>query len=180
MNIVWILIIVIWDFLYMHSPIISIIVAIDEKRGIGKNNRLLWNIPSDLNRFRTLTRGHACIMGRKTYESIGHPLPNRLNIVVTNNSQFASVGITIAKSLDQAINIAKKNEPKEIFIIGGAQIYAQALTWTDKLYLTIVNGNFDADAFFPEYKHIFNQIISSENYQENGFKFTFLTLTRNT
>lgn len=157
---------------------ISIIVAMDEKRGIGKNNGLMWHIPGELPRFKNLTTDHSVIMGRKTFESIGKPLPNRTNIIVTQNPTFKAENCTLANSIDEAIEIAK-TEPgsDEIFIIGGGQIYTQALAKADRLYLTLVEGDFGADTFFPDYS-MFRKVISEESYESGGYKYRLLTLEK--
>ena len=161
---------------------ISIIAAMDEKRGIGKNNKLLFRIPEDMRRFRELTTGHPVIMGRKTYESIGRPLPNRTSIIITHNASFARSHLTnmhIAGSLEEAIEIAKKSEgADEIFVIGGGQIYQQAINQVDKLYLTIVEGAYDADTFFPEYESKGFKIVKEEKGEENGYMFRFVYLEK--
>src|SRR3972149_11700623 len=113
---------------------ISIIVAIGKNRAIGKNNQLLWDIPEDMAHFKKITSGHTVIMGEKTFLSIGHPLPNRKNIVVTLDKNFQAEGCEARFSLEEVLREAKKS-PEEIFIIGGGQIYAQALPHADKLYL---------------------------------------------
>lgn len=156
---------------------ISAIAAIDRERGIGRDNKLLWNIPEDLKYFRAQTRGHAVIMGRKTYESIGRPLPKRVNIVVTHNPDFHSEGVIVVSSIEDAIKEAKKHESEEIFIIGGAQIYTQGLAHTNRLYLTLVEGEYGADAFFPDYSE-FNKIISEEQGSSNGYSYKFVVRER--
>lgn len=159
----------------MSKPLISIIVAIGKNRELGKNNKLLWHIPADMKRFKEKTRGHAVIMGRKTFESIGKPLANRTNIVITRNRLLHREGVIVAYSLEEAINIARKHEKEEIFIIGGAQIYSQAISLADKLYLTIVKGKYDADVFFPEYTQ-FKKIISEEVIEDG--KVTYIEMER--
>ena len=165
----------------MDGPILSIIVAVDENRGIGKNNKLLVSIPEDLKRFNKITTGHPVIMGRKTFESIlsytKKPLPKRTNIVVTSNSDYKYKDCIVVSSLDRAIEKAKLIDKKEIFIIGGAQIYQQAIDKVDKLYLTVVKGIFDADAFFPDYS-IFSKIISKEDLKSGPYNCTFLILEK--
>lgn len=152
---------------------LSLIAVIGKNRELGKDNDLIWNIPSDLKRFREITRGHPVIMGRKTFESIGHPLPNRKNIVISRN--FSHPGVTVVSSLDAAIAAAGEGE---IFVIGGASIYAQAIARADRLYLTLVEKTApDADAFFPDYSR-FTKIISEEPHEENGIRFTYRTLEK--
>ncbi|EKD58542.1 MAG: hypothetical protein ACD_56C00106G0008 [uncultured bacterium] len=161
----------------MNNPKISIICAIAENRAIGKNNQLLWHIPEDFKHFKNITSGHVIIMGKKTFESIGKPLPNRTNIVVTRDKNFSAEGIIVANSVEEAINKAKEIEKEEIFIIGGGQIYQQAMNMADKLYLTVVEGIFDADTFFPEYSE-FKNVVSERKGSDENFKYTFLELTK--
>lgn len=133
------------DVILIHT-MVSIIVAIAENGVIGDNNSLLWHIREDMVRFRTLTTSHPVIMGRKTYESIGKPLPNRTNVVVSR-SLTAIDGCIVTDSLEKAIGMFPPEE--ELFIIGGAQIYRQALDMADRLYLTIVHHHYDGDTSFP-------------------------------
>lgn len=161
-----------------NLPIISIIVAMGDNRGIGKTNKLLWHIKADLKKFKKLTTNHPIIMGRKTFESIGKPLPHRANIVVTRDTNFSRSGILVANSLEKALEEAKKVEKKEIFIIGGGQIYQQALPYAKKLYLTVVKGKFDADIFFPDYSKFDKVIWESQWQKENQYEFKFIELER--
>jgi dihydrofolate reductase len=156
---------------------ISIIVAIGKNRAIGRNNQLLWHIPDDLKHFKKITTGHTIVMGDRTFNSIGKPLPNRKNIVVTRNSDFKAEGCEISYSLEEVLKRAKE-APEEIFIIGGGQIYNQALPWADKLYLTLVDDEpQNADTFFGDYSEFKNVVKKEEN--DNGkYKFTFLELTK--
>lgn len=131
--------------------IVSLIVAMDEKRGIGKGNRLPWRLSADLKRFRELTMGHHIIVGRKTFESIGKPLPGRHMIVVTRNRDFKPEGCLIAHSVEDAMRVARKREESEVFVCGGAEIYARLLERADRLYLTLVQAEVGADTFFPEW-----------------------------
>jgi len=127
---------------------INLIVAIDEKNGIGKNNLLPWHLPADLKHFKTITTGHPIIMGRKTFDSIGKALPNRRNIVISRNAGLIIPGVELCSSLNNAIELCK--DEKDVFVIGGAQIFEQALPVANILYLTIIHEDFDADVFFPE------------------------------
>ncbi|MFH1769067.1 MAG: dihydrofolate reductase [Parcubacteria group bacterium] len=161
-----------------NQPRISIIAVIGARtRALGKDNKLLWDIPEDLRRFRRITKGHVVIMGRKTHESIGRPLPHRLNIVITRNPDYKTEGCTVVTSLELAIEEAKKHEKEEIFIIGGAQIYEQAMPYTDRLYLTLVDDATQGDAYFPEYAE-FKTIIKEEFGSSAGFQYSFLTLEK--
>lgn len=158
---------------------ISIIAAIGENRELGKNNKLLWHIPEDLKRFKKLTEGHVVIVGRKTFESIGKPLPKRTNIIITRDQLFevkARNGY-ICPSLEEAIKLAKTKEKKEIFIIGGGSIYEQAIKYSDKLYLTIVKGKYDADTFFPDYSE-FKKVVAESRRESSGYKYKFLELVK--
>lgn len=159
-------------------PKISIVAAMDQKRGIGKNNKLPWHIPEDLKRFKEITFGHPVIMGRKTYESIGRLLPNRLNIIITQNKNYALGGAVVVHSLQEAIEKASEEEKKELFIIGGGQIFAQAIPLVDRLYLTIVKGDYDVDTFFPDYSD-FDRVIMRQHFNGNPYSYEFLTLERN-
>lgn len=128
---------------------ISLIVAADLNNGIGYNNKLLCHLPADLKYFKKLTTGHHVLMGRKTFESIGKPLPDRTNIVISNSVKSIN-GCEVFSGLSDAINFAKKNNETELFIIGGDSIYKQTLELADYIYLTRINEKFVADSFFPE------------------------------
>ena len=157
---------------------ISIIVAIAENGVIGDKNALLWNIKEDMRRFRTTTMGHPVVMGRKTFESIGRPLPKRTNVVITRgNSEFE--GCQMAHSLEEAVTMFSSEE--EVFIIGGAQIYKQALPLADKLYLTIVHRNYEGDTSFPEIDYSDWREVAREEFahgEEYDAPFTFIDLER--
>ncbi len=157
---------------------ISIIAALSQKNSvIGKDNTLPWHIPEDLLRFRRITVGHPVIMGRKTYESIGKPLPNRTNIIITRNKALQIPGCIITTSLEEAIQYARKIEKKEIFIIGGGEIFKKGIKMADKLYLTLVEGDFKGNIFFPDYS-TFKTILSKEQSTSNGHAYTFIELTK--
>ena len=153
---------------------ISIIAAIGRNRELGKDNSLLWSLPADMKFFRSTTKGKSILMGRKTFESIGRPLPDRQNIVITRNPDYRADGVEIANSLNQALQIAKS---EEVFIIGGAEIYDLALPKADKLYLTQIDADFkEADTFFPEIDLSHWQESSRKFYEkdeENIYKMTF-------
>ncbi|MBO4936581.1 MAG: dihydrofolate reductase [Alistipes sp.] len=157
---------------------ISIIVAIAENGIIGDKNALLWNIKEDMRRFRTTTTGHPVIMGRKTFESIGRPLPKRTNVVITRGDNTFE-GCEVAHSLEEAVAMFPKEE--EVFIIGGAQIYAQALSIADRLYLTIVHRDYEGDTAFPKFDMAEWREISREEFErgeEYDGAFTFIDLER--
>lgn len=158
---------------------LSIVVAISANNAIGKNNQLLWHLPADLKHFKEITSGHPIIMGRKTYDSIGRPLPNRRNIVITRQSGLTIPNVEVVLSLEEAISICKAEN--EVFVIGGAEIYKQALAYTNTIYLTTVHQSYEADVFFPELKE--NEWIeTTKEYHEadekNNIAYTFSTLER--
>lgn len=157
---------------------VSIIAAMDMARGIGKGNKLMWHISEDLKRFKELTSGHTVIMGRKTFESIGRALPNRVNIVITKNKDFKASDCVVVNSLEEALTFAEMKKNGEIFIIGGGEIYRQAMPFADRLYLTIVEGDFGADTFFPSYEN-FGKIVSVKESQENGLHYKFVNIEKN-
>ncbi len=155
---------------------ISLIVAIGKNNAIGRNNGLLWNIPEDMVHFKKITSGHTVIMGDRTYISIGKPLPNRKNIVVTLDKNFQAPGCEVRFALDEVLQ-KYKNSEEEVFVIGGGIIYGLSLPMADKLYLTLIDDVPDADTFFPDYSEFKN--IASEEAIDNGkYKFKFLELTR--
>jgi len=140
---------------------ISIIVAVSENNVIGKDNTLVWHLPADMKFFKEKTTGHTIITGRKNYESIPEkfrPLPNRTNIVITRQTDYSAPGAIVVHSLEKAIEKAKETGDKEIFIIGGAEIFEQSLRYTDRIYLTEIHHTFEGDTFFPK--------PSAENWKE--------------
>jgi len=158
---------------------ISMIAAIGKSRELGKGNKLIWKIPSDLARFHEITRGHPVIMGRKTFESIGRLLPDRTNIIVTRDPDYKVEGAIVSNSIEEAID-KSKTEPgsNEIFIIGGAQIYSSAIQYANKLYLTKINAEEpSADAFFPDYSE-FKKVVYREAREEDGMEYEFLDIER--
>jgi len=165
--------------------IISIIAAIANNRVIGDKNRLPWNLPADMKHFKRLTIDKPIIMGSLTYESIGRPLPDRDNIVLTKDRNYKALGCKIAYSLDQALALAEKSDlgrkSKEVMICGGASIYEQYLPITDKMYLTIIEADFKGDVFFPEFnmeQWEEEKSISFKPNKDNEYKYSFLTLKR--
>lgn len=161
--------------------IVSIIVAMDRRRGIGWQGSLPWRLPADLKRFRALTMGHHIVMGRKTYESIGKPLPGRNTIVVTGNPAYSAEGCDIASSLGEAVKLARDRGESELFLCGGAQIYDRALQLADRIYLTEVEAEVDADTFFPEFdEHAWVELNCEAHSAEekNEYPFTFKLLVR--
>lgn len=155
------------------------IAAIGKNRELGKGNELLWKIPDDLKRFREITKGHPIIMGRKTYESIGRPLPGRTNIVVTRNAAWAVEGTFSVRTIEEALQIAKQKPGNdEIFIIGGGQIYALGLPYADTLYLTLIDDEKNADSFFPEYAQYFKTKTFEETREWDGLAYAWTDLVR--
>jgi len=130
------------------------IAAVSENRVIGKDNDLVWSLPSDMKYFMETTRGHHIITGRRNYESIPNqyrPLKNRTNIIVTRQESYKVEGAKVVHSIDEGIQVARDQNEEELFIIGGGQIYTQALSLADRLYITEVKGIFEGDTFFPEF-----------------------------
>ncbi|CAC9545382.1 Dihydrofolate reductase (EC 1.5.1.3) [uncultured Gammaproteobacteria bacterium] len=140
---------------------LSIIVAMDDKQLIGKNNALPWHLPADLGYFKKTTTGKTVLMGRKTYESIGRPLPNRRNIIISRNTNFQADGCEIVTSIDAALKLAKDDD--EVMIMGGASFYEQMLPSVDRLYITQIEGKFKGDAHFPK----FNRNKFVETFRES-------------
>jgi dihydrofolate reductase len=150
---------------------IKIIVAMSENRVIGNNNELIWKLSSDLKRFKELTTGHPVVMGRKTYESIGRPLPNRRNIIITRNSEYEVEGCEVVSSLEEALLLTNN----DCFIIGGGEIYKQSLEIADKIYLTVVHKDFEGDTSFPELNETWAKIdvkdFTSDDKNEYDYSF---------
>lgn len=165
----------------MKTTVVAAVAAIGRNRVLGNDNKLLWHIPDDLKRFKELTRRHPVIMGRKTFESIvgyiGGPLPDRPNIVVTRDHEWAYEGASRAVSVEEAIEQAQALD-SQIFIGGGAQIYAAALPYTDKLYLTLIDDEKEGDSFFPAYETEFTKILHDEAREWNGVKYRWVDLER--
>jgi dihydrofolate reductase len=158
---------------------ISIIVAIAENNVIGDNNQLIWHIPGDLKRFKALTMGHHIIMGRKTWESIGRALPGRISIVISRNPNYLAKGAIVVTSLEDAL--AKAQLDNEVFIIGGAQIYEQALPLANKIYLTQIHKSFEGDVSFPNIdKNLWKQVSSEKGKptETDGLEYSYIDLFR--
>ena len=175
----------------MKKPTLAAVVAIGKNRELGNKGKLVWHIPNDIQRFRDLTRGHPLILGRKTFESIlsyrgGTPLPDRTNIVVTRNPDFMNdlrsrswENVVVVSSLEEAIEKAKTAPGSdEIHIGGGAEIYKEALPFIDKLYLTLIDAEGEADTFFPPYEKEFTKKVFEEEHEWNGIKYKYVDLER--
>jgi dihydrofolate reductase len=161
--------------------IVSLIVAMAENRAIGHRGALPWKLSADLARFKRLTTGHHIIMGRKTYESIGRPLPGRTSVVVTRRPDFAAASCLVAHSLDEALRLARERGEREAFVIGGAEIYRAALPLADRLYLTLVEAHPEADTFFPEFDESEwsrgeEEFVAAD--ERNQYATRFVTLSR--
>lgn len=159
-------------------PIISLIAAMTKNRVIGIRNTLPWQLPADLQHFKKLTLGHPIIMGRKTYESIGRPLPGRTNIIISRSDFAAPSSCKIANSISSAIALCPDND--EAFFIGGEQLYRQALPIADRLYITEIDTELEGDAWFPEFNlNDWTQIERETHYDEiNGYAYSFVIYKR--
>lgn len=163
----------------MPKQFITIIAAIAKDNALGKNNDLIWHLPADLKRFKKITSGHHIIMGRNTYESIGKPLPNRTTIIITRNKNYKADGCIITHSLEEAIKASSQDRTP--FIIGGAQIYNEAIKIADQLDITEVHNAFEADAFFPKIDKTIWTESSRENFkadEQNQFDYSFISYTK--
>lgn len=159
---------------------VSIVVAMGENNEIGFGNELLWHLPEDLKHFKKLTSGHPIIMGRKTYESIGKPLPNRTNIVVSRKSDWFEEGVLIVGSLKEAMKFAKKID-EDYFIIGGGSIYKQTIDLVDCLEVTLVKAHLEADTFFPKIDEKIWQKVAEDCHEadeKNQYNYCFQTFER--
>ncbi len=163
----------------MPEPKISAIAAVGKNRELGTKNRLSWRISDDFKRVKELTMGRPLIMGRKTHESIGRPLPGRTNIIITRDPNYSSTGCVSASSIEEALEKAREVDQEEIFIFGGAEIYKLALPYVDKLYLTMIDEeDKDADAFFPEYAGDFEEVARHGPREHDGLKYEWVDLER--
>ena len=161
---------------------ITIVVAMGKNREIGVDNQLLWHLPKDLKHFKELTSGHPIIMGRKTYESIGKPLPNRTNIVISRKNDWFEEGILIVGSIKEALKFAKKID-ENVFVIGGGTIYEQTIDLADQLEITLVDATLDADTYFPKIEWKIwqkTQETCHEKDEKNQYDFCFQSFTKKT
>lgn len=159
---------------------ISLVVAKSENNVIGNDNQLIWHLPNDLKHFKEITSGHPIIMGRKTFESIGRPLPNRTNVVITRNKDWQADGVVVAHSLESAIEKAKAID-EEIFIIGGGKIYEQAMELADILEVTEVEHDFEGDTHFPVIDTEIWKEISRETHskdEKHPYQYSFVRYQR--
>lgn len=159
---------------------VTLIVAMGKNRAIGKDNQLLWHLPNDLKHFKEMTSGHPIVMGRKTYESIGKPLPNRTNIVISRQKEWFEEGILIVGSIKEALKFAQKIDP-DVFVVGGGHIYEQTIAEADRLEVTWVDAEIEADTFFPEIDLSLwekTKEIAHEKDEKHEFNFCFQTFER--
>lgn len=157
----------------------TLIAAIDRNNALGKNNELIWHLPADLSRFKNTTSGHHILMGRNTYESIGKPLPNRTSVVISRNPEYRAEGCTVVNSLEAALEVAKKDPSP--FVIGGAQIYREAMLIADRLDITEVHHEFDADVFFPKIDPAIWKETERKRYnadEKNPYPYSFVRYRR--
>lgn len=161
------------------SRTISIIVALSENNVVGVRNQLPWKLSADLKRLKALTMGHHIIMGRKTYESIGKPLPGRTNVIISRNKDYQAEGCVLANSLQHALEIALDDE--EVFVFGGGEIFNEAMDKADKIYMTRVHKHIDGDTYFPVVKPFEWRIIDLEEFkadEKNEYDYSFMTLVK--
>ena len=162
------------------TPRLAILAAVSGNHVIGLNNSLPWHLPADLKHFKQLTTGHIVVMGRRTFDSIGKPLPNRTNVVLSRQHNLDVPGIITAHSIQEVLDHFT-NDDRQIFVIGGAEIYRQTLPLCQRLYLTEIQQDFEGDTFFPEYDHDDWQEISREIHHKtggNGLEYHFVMLDR--
>ena len=158
---------------------IIIIAAAAENNTLGKNNEMIWHLPNDYRRFKSLTSGHHIIMGRKTFESLVKPLPNRTHVIITRQKEYQAAGCIVVDSIEKAIEICPKDE--DSYIIGGGEIYALGLPYTDKLEVTRVHHNFEGDAHFPEINEDEWEMTVSkfnEKDEKHRYDYSYQTYTR--
>ena len=162
--------------------LVSIIVAIAQNHVIGKDNKLIWHLPNDLKFFKATTTGHPIIMGRKTFESIGKPLPNRINIVISRDANLKIEGCICTTSIPEAVEVARNTGAKECFLIGGAEIYQQALPLVEKIYLTEVRANVEGNVFFKFDKSSWIETDRSNHTidEKHAYPYSFVVLEKQT
>jgi len=159
---------------------ITVMAAIADNNALGKDNQLIWHLPGDLKRFKKMTLNHAVIMGRKTFDSLGKPLPNRINIIITRDKNYKVEGCVVVHSLKEALKAATE-EDENPFILGGAEIYKQAMPFADILDLTFIHHKFEADVFFPKIDKTIWKETSREYFkadEKNKYDYSFVTFER--
>lgn len=163
------------------KPVLSAIAAAAENRVIGKDNKMPWHLPADLKHFKTLTTGHPVLMGRRTFASLGKPLPNRTNIIMTRDANYSAPDCIIVNSVETAVSIANELDMDEIFVIGGAEVYRQLLPQIQRIYLTEIHQQFAGDAFFPELNKDEWHEVSREKHtadENNAYDYSFVVYER--
>jgi dihydrofolate reductase len=161
---------------------ISLVVAASENNVIGKDNRLLWHLPNDMKFFKNTTWGMPVIMGRKTFESLGKPLAGRTNIVMTRDQQWSAAGTKVSADMEAAMKLAADTDAKEVFVIGGGEIFKQALPQANRVYLTRVHTNIEGDAFFPELKTSEWKLLTQHDFEPDAkhqYGYSFQVWQRN-
>jgi dihydrofolate reductase len=159
---------------------ISFLVAMDQKRTIGKDNDLPWHLPADLKYFKQVTMGHPIVMGRKTHEAIGRVLPGRENIVLTREKSYTSPGCTVIHSIEDLLNIDKEKD-EEVFVIGGAEIFKEVFTSADRLYITLIEDVFEGDTYFPDFDQSEWEVVSKEKGikdEKNPYDYYYIVFKR--
>ncbi|HYC87888.1 MAG TPA: dihydrofolate reductase [Thermoanaerobaculia bacterium] len=161
---------------------LSLMAALSTNNVIGRDNEVPWRLSTDLKRLKAMTMGHHVIMGRKTYESVGKPLPGRTNVVITRQEGYAPEGVTVVHSLEEAVRVAARAGEEEAFLLGGAQIYAQAMHRADRMYLTRVHAEVEGDTWFPDFDDVSEwRLTDAEHFdadEKNEYPFSFLTYER--
>jgi dihydrofolate reductase len=161
---------------------LSLMAALSTNNVIGRNNQVPWRLSTDLKRLKSMTMGHHVIMGRKTYDSVGTPLPGRTNVVITRQENYAPAGVTVVHSLEDAVHAAERGGDGEAFVLGGAEIYAQAMHRADRMYLTRVHADVDGDTFFPDFDDVSEWTLTDAEHfeadEKNEYPFSFLTYDR--
>ncbi len=167
----------------MNSQCLSILVAMAKNRVIGQHNKLPWHLPADLKHFKLLTMGHSIIMGRKTYESIGRPLPGRINIIITHQQNFVIPGAIVVNSIENAFKVSQEmsGNTKECFVIGGEQLFRQTLSVCRRIYITEIQRDFEGDTVFPDFDYNDwqeTQRIKHFSEDDNTLEYHFVVLNR--
>jgi dihydrofolate reductase len=161
---------------------ISLLAALSSNNVIGRNNEVPWRLSTDLKRLKALSMGHHIVLGRKTFESVGRPLPGRTNLVITRQEGYAPEGVVVVHSLEEALRIAREAGEGETFILGGAEIYAQSMHVADRMYLTRVHAEVEGDTWFPDFDDVSEwHLTDAEHFEadeKNQYPFSFLTYDR--
>ncbi|HYI13479.1 MAG TPA: dihydrofolate reductase [Thermoanaerobaculia bacterium] len=161
---------------------LSVIAALSTNNVIGRDNGVPWRLSTDMKRYKALTMGHHLLTGRKTFESVGRPLPGRTTVVITRDTSYRPEGVIVVGSLEEAVRVARERGDDEAFLNGGAQVYAQSMHLADRMYLTRVHAEVEGDAFFPDFDDVSEwHLVDSEHFEadeKNEYPFSFLTYER--